>query len=62
MTRDKSIQMNDVDLDIISDGLFVLSCLGELDIHRKVRRIFLFSPNLLFWFFRKFLVQKVLKC
>jgi len=62
MTRDKSIQMNDVDLDIISDGLFVLSCLGELDIHRKVRRIFLFLPNLLFLVFRKFLVQKVLKC
>ena len=39
MIKDKSIHMNYVDLDIISDGLFILSCLGELDVHRKVRKI-----------------------
>lgn len=26
-----------IDLDIISDSLFILSCFGETDIHRKVR-------------------------
>ena len=51
MIQDKSMHINDVDLDIISDGLFVLSCLGELDIHRKVRRKFLFLLNLLFFLF-----------
>jgi hypothetical protein len=51
MIRDKSIHITDVDLDIISDGLFVLSCLGELDIHRKVRRKFLFFEFIVFIFY-----------
>ena len=58
LTQDKSIQLNYVELDIVCDGLFILSCLGELDIHRKVRRemfsveikIRLFLGNL--WFGR----------
>jgi hypothetical protein len=51
MIRDKSIHINDVDLDIISDGLFVLSCLGELNIHRKVIRKFLFFEFIVFFLF-----------
>ncbi|CAF2714410.1 unnamed protein product [Rotaria sp. Silwood2] len=35
MTQKTSIHMDYVDLDIICDGLFILSCLGELDVHRK---------------------------
>ena len=35
MAEKKSIDMDYIDLDIICDGLFILSCLGELDIHRK---------------------------
>ena len=50
MVQTKPIQMNYVDLDIICDGLFILSCLGELDIHRKVseekKRTFDFEMNL----------------
>jgi hypothetical protein len=38
MTQDKSIYMDYIDLDIICDGLFILSCLGELDVHKKVRK------------------------
>jgi hypothetical protein len=34
----KLIEMNYIDFDIICDGLFILSCLCELDIHRKVRK------------------------
>ena len=37
ITQQKSIQMDYVDLDIICDGLFILTCLCELDVHRKVR-------------------------
>ena len=36
MTQQKSMHMDNVDLDIICDGLFILSCLCELDVHRKV--------------------------
>ncbi len=36
----KSIHIDYVDLDIICDGLFILSCLCELDVHRKVGRNF----------------------
>lgn len=36
MTQQKSMHMDNVDLDIICDGLFVLSTLCELDVHRKV--------------------------
>ena len=43
ITQQKSIQMDYVDLDIICDGLFVLSCLCELDVHRKVELLSL-SP------------------
>ncbi|CAF3352412.1 unnamed protein product [Rotaria sp. Silwood1] len=35
MTQQTSIHIDHVDLDIICDGLFILSCLGELDVHRK---------------------------
>lgn len=31
--------MDNVDLEIICDGLFILSSLCELDVHRKVRTI-----------------------
>jgi len=60
MIGKKSIHMNYLDLDIICDGLFILSCLGELDIQRKVieKKLFLL---MYFIVFRKFLVQKVLK-
>lgn len=37
MIKDKRIHINYVELDILCDGLFILSCLGELDVHRKVR-------------------------
>jgi hypothetical protein len=37
MSQQKSIPMDHVDLDIICDGLFILSCLCELDVHRKVK-------------------------
>jgi len=53
--------MNYIDLDIICDGLFILSCLGEFDIHRKVRK----RENVVFrndFIFRKYLVLMVLKC
>ncbi|CAF1089108.1 unnamed protein product [Rotaria sordida] len=33
--QQKSIHIDYVDLDIICDGLFILSCLCELDVHRK---------------------------
>jgi len=39
ITQQKSVQIDYVDLDIISDGLFILSCLCELDVHRKVSGI-----------------------
>ncbi|CAF2057881.1 unnamed protein product [Rotaria magnacalcarata] len=35
MIQEKSSHIDYVDLDIICDGLFILSCLGELDVHRK---------------------------
>ncbi|CAF3323798.1 unnamed protein product [Rotaria socialis] len=35
MGQQKSINLDYVDLDIICDGLFILSCLCELDVHRK---------------------------
>ncbi|CAF0791002.1 unnamed protein product [Rotaria sp. Silwood1] len=35
ITQQTSIHIDHVDLDIICDGLFILSCLGELDVHRK---------------------------
>ncbi|CAF1002747.1 unnamed protein product [Rotaria sordida] len=35
MTQQKSMHIDYIDLDIICDGLFILSCLGELDVHRK---------------------------
>jgi hypothetical protein len=38
MAQQKAIHMDYVDLDIICDGLFILSCLCELDVHRKVRQ------------------------
>lgn len=38
MTQQKTIHMDYVDLDIICDGLFILSCLCELDVHRKVKK------------------------
>ena len=37
VTQQTSMQMDHIDLDIICDGLFVLSCLCEQDVHRKVR-------------------------
>jgi hypothetical protein len=37
MTEEKSVHIDYIGLDIICDGLFILSCLGELDIQRKVR-------------------------
>ncbi len=40
MAQQRSIHMDYVDLDIICDGLFILSCLSELDVHRKVRTRF----------------------
>jgi hypothetical protein len=39
MSQQKSIHMDHVDLDIICDGLFILSCLCELDVHRKVKKL-----------------------
>lgn len=36
--QQKSINIDYVDLDIICDGLFILSCLCELDVHRKVKQ------------------------
>jgi hypothetical protein len=39
MAQQKVIHMDYVDLDIICDGLFILSCLCELDVHRKVREL-----------------------
>jgi hypothetical protein len=50
MTQDKSMHMNYLDLDIICDGLFILSCLGELDVHRKVREGSIFSDVFCFLF------------
>ncbi len=58
MTQQKTIHMDYVDLDIICDGLFILSCLCELDVHRKVikfriiieKNIKFFIGN--FWFRR----------
>jgi hypothetical protein len=38
MAQQKSNHIDDVDLDIICDGLFILSCSCELDVHRKVRK------------------------
>jgi len=37
MTTNETKTINYIDLDIICDGLFILSCLGETDVHRKVR-------------------------
>jgi len=53
--------MDYVDLDIICDGLFILSCLCELDVHRKVKKFRMIIEEYLS-FYRKFLVPKVLKC
>jgi hypothetical protein len=39
MAQQKVIHMDYVDLDIICDGLFILSCLCELDVHRKVSEL-----------------------
>ncbi len=60
-TQDKSSPIDYVDLDIICDGLFILSCVAELDVHRKVREnifchVILCLKNLLS--FRKSLVLK----
>ncbi|CAF1110357.1 unnamed protein product [Adineta ricciae] len=35
LLRETSNHIDYIDLDLLCDGLFVLSCLGELDIHRK---------------------------
>ncbi|CAF1072360.1 unnamed protein product [Adineta steineri] len=35
ISQQKTIHMDYVDLDVICDGLFILSCLCELDVHRK---------------------------
>ncbi len=52
MTQAKPIHMDYVDLDIICDGLFILSCLGELDVHRKVKaKKRIFEYDLKFWIF-----------
>lgn len=37
MTQDKSACLDHLDLDILCDGLFILSCLAELDVQRKVK-------------------------
>ncbi|CAF1323044.1 unnamed protein product [Adineta steineri] len=35
LIQEKSMSMDTVDLDIICDGLFILSCVAESDVHRK---------------------------
>lgn len=60
LTQQKSMHMDNVDLDIICDGLFILSSLCELDVHRKVSE---YSEGLSSSEFadRKSSVRKVLK-
>ncbi|CAF0835162.1 unnamed protein product [Adineta ricciae] len=35
ISQQKSMHIDQLDLDVICDGLFILSCLCELDVHRK---------------------------
>ena len=55
LLQEKSEYIDYVDADILCDGLFILSCVAELDVHRKVyqidsvlirQRYFLCSGNL----------------